>query len=129
MIEIHDEEFREWVSSAKSRFMDMVQTMIDVAHVVELHTAPLVPLETGRLEHSFKFVVTERTPDFIEVEIGYDASDPESGFVYAEYQHEEDLHHPLRGEQFYLKNGIELSRNESFELIEVDYLSLFGGIH
>ena len=129
MIEIHDEEFREWVSSAKSRFMDMVQTMIDVAHVVELHTAPLVPLETGRLEHSFKFVVTERTPDFIEVEIGYDASDPESGFVYAEYQHEEDLHHPLRGEQFYLKYGIELSRNESFELIEVDYLSLFGGIH
>lgn len=128
--EIHSEEFEEWVLTARSRFEIMVQTLIDVAHLIELNTAHRVPLKTGRLEHSYKFVVTENTSNLIEVEVGYDASDPKSGFVYAEYQHDVigTHQHPLRGEQFYLTNGIKSSKNEAMRMIETDYLSLFMGV-
>ena len=126
--EVDDSDFKEWANITRNNFSLMVQTMIDVAHLIELNTKWRVPLETGRLEHSFKFVVTENTSDFIEVELGYDAVDPRSNFMYAEYQHETTgLHHPLRGEEFYLFKGIKSSLSDAFEFIERDYLSLFGG--
>jgi len=119
-------EFQDWLLELENKFTTMVQTMIDVAHLVESNTMWRVPLETGRLEHSYKFVVVENNPNLIEVEIGYDAVDPKSGFMYAEYQHENELNHPFRGEQFYLKNGIQSSTNEAMVMIEKDYFSLFG---
>ena len=126
--ELHDENFNEWANAVRSNFQLMVQTMINVAELIELNTQWRVPLETQRLEKSFKYTVTENTSEFIEVELGYDAADPKSGFVYAEYQHEHpELHHPRRGEAFYLFKGIKSSIADGFELIERDYLSLFGG--
>ena len=125
---VDDSDFREWANVTKSRFPLMVQSLIDVAELIDLNTKWKVPLETGRLEHSFKYVVVEKNSEFIEVELGYDAVDPKSNFMYAEYQHETTgLHHPLRGESFYLFKGIKSSLSEAFEMIERDYLSLFGG--
>ena len=34
----------------------------------------------------------------------------------------------MRGEQFYLLKGIQASETLAYEIIESDYLSLFGGI-
>lgn len=137
-VEVHDEEFSDWLKYVKNEFLTMVQTMIDVAHVVELHSRKYVPIETGRLEFSYKFVVEEKTSNFIEVGVSYDAIDPDSGFHYAEYQHNQFLRHKdrenadfdlsFRYRAYYLSNGIRDAEQQSFELIEKDYLSLFKGV-
>lgn len=124
---VDSSKFQEWVEITLNNFPLMVQTMIDVATLIESNTQWRVPLETGRLEQSFKYVVTEKTSDFVEVELGYDATDPRDNYMYAEYQHEHRLRHPIRGEAFYLFKGIKSSIGEAFEMIEKDYLSLFGG--
>ena len=136
--EVHDEEFIEWVTTARSRFETMVLTMIDVAEVIHAETNPLVPLDTGRLEESFHWQVVEYNRDLIEVQVVYDAEDPDSHFVYAEYQHDkiETWQHyrkanrrgEMRGIQFYLTEGVRESEDMAYEIIESDYLSLFGGI-
>lgn len=127
-VTIDDSDFREWVEVTRGEFLSMVQTLINVAEMIDLNTRPLVPVETERLRRSFKYVVTDRSSDFIELELGYDASDPKTGFIYAEYQHETTgLHHPRGGEPFYLTKGIKRSLSDAFEMIEMDYLSLFGG--
>ena len=125
--EISSEKFEDWVSITRGKFPMMVQTMINVAELIELNTKWRVPLDTQRLEKSFKYVVTEKTSEFIEIELGYDAVDPKSGFMYAEYQHETTgLNHPRRGEALYLFKGIKSSLSDGFDMIERDYLSLFG---
>lgn len=127
-IKFDDSSFQEWVEYTRGEFLTMVQTLINVAEMIDLNTRPLTPVETERLRKSFKYVVTEKTSDFIEVELGYDAVDPESGFMYAEYQHETTgLHHPRGGDAFYLFKGIKRSLGDAFDMIEMDYLSLFGG--
>lgn len=125
---VETEEFEEWVNVTHSNFLMMVNTLINVAEMIDLNTRPRIPVETERLRKSFKYVVTEKSSDFIELELGYDASDPKTGFVYAEYQHETtDLHHPRGGEPFYLTKGIRSSLGDAFDMIEKDYLSLFRG--
>ena len=121
-------EFEEWVNVTQGNFLMMVNTLINVAEMIDLNTRPRIPVETERLRRSFKYVVTEKSSDFIELELGYDASDPKTGFVYAEYQHETTgLHHPRGGEPFYLTKGIRSSLGDAFDMIESDYLSLFRG--
>lgn len=132
--EVEIEPFVEWLNYARNSFVDMVQTLIDVAHVFELNTRPYVPFETGRLEHSFKFVVEEISSDFIEVGMQYSAVDPDSGFNYALYQHDEELRHTvkpwagIRTEAEYMRWGIYHTKDEAYKMIETDYLSLFGRI-
>lgn len=139
-----DEPFIQWMSHARSEFMVMVQTMLNVAHVVEMHSRKYVPIETGRLEgilndeDGFQFSLIESSSEFIEVQVGYDAVDPESGFHYAKYQHDEYLRHldrdigsmdtSSRFEARYLVKGIIDADKQSFEMIEKDYLSLFKGV-
>ena len=126
---VDDSEFQEWVNITRNNYRVMLQTMINVAELIESNTQWRVPLDTQNLEKSFKYVVTEDTSDFIELEIGYDAVDPKSGFMYAEYQHETTgLNHPRRGEAFYLFKGIKSSLGDAFDLIERDYLSMFRGV-
>ena len=104
----------------------MVLTMIDVASLIHANTNQRVPLDTGRLEESFEWKLVKETSDFIQVNVTYDAEDPDSGFHYAEYQHNHLLNHPKRGEAYYLYNGIQASRSMAYQIIETDYLSLFG---
>ena len=124
--EVHDEEFIEWVTTARSRFETMVLTMVDVAEVIHANTNQRVPLDTGRLEESYHWEVREDNPNFIKVDVIYDAVDPDSGFMYAFYQHQLQLNHPKRGEAFYLYNGIRASKGMAYQIIETDYMSLFG---
>lgn len=122
------DEFRTYLYTVRGRFSLMLQAMIDVAEVVHANTLPLTPLDTGQLGESFHWQVLEYSREFIEVEVKMDAVDPKSGFRYAEYQHDtEGLNHP-HGQAFYLRDGINASRSMAYELIEQDYLSLFGGI-
>lgn len=126
LFEVNAEEFYEWVNTARTRFETMVLTMFDVASLIHANTNQRVPLDTGRLEESFQPELIKETSDFIQVNVTYDAEDPDSGFHYAEYQHNHLLNHPKRGEAFYLYNGIQASRSMAYQIIETDYMSLFG---
>lgn len=122
------DEFETRLQTIKGRYSLMLQAMIDVAEVVKANTLPLTPYDTGRLGESFHWQVLEYNRNFIEVEVIMDATDPKSGFRYAQYQHDtEGLHHP-HGQMWYLRAGINASKSMAYELIEQDYLSLFGGI-
>ena len=132
------EELKTYLSTVRGRYFRMLRTMIDVAEVIHAETNPLVPLDTGRLEESFHWQVVEYNRDLIEVQVVYDAEDPDSHFVYAEYQHDkiETWQHyrkanrrgEMRGIQYYLTEGVRKSEDMAYEIIESDYLSLFGGI-
>ena len=123
---VDDSEFEEWVYTARSRFETMVLTMIDVAEVIHANTNWRVPLDTGRLEESFHWELREENPDRIIVDVIYDAEDPKTGFHYAEFQHNRLLNHPKRGQAYYLYHGIQASKSMAYQIIETDYMSLFG---
>ena len=126
IFEVDTSSFIEYMDELHWRFLEMVQTMMDVAELVKANTLPLTPRETGRLGESFRYVVWDANPDFIEVEVKMDAVDPRDGYRYAEYQHETfGLHHQY-GQMWFLKAGIYASRGMAFEMIEKDYLSLFN---
>ena len=124
--EVNTADYIEWAELTKSRFVRMVETMINVARIIELQTIPLVPLDTSALEQSYTYQYV-RGSDAIVMAIGFDAVDEKSGFHYAHYQHHYNLHHPKRGVQGYLVKGINRSENRWLELIESDYMSLFLG--
>ena len=120
------DEMIDYLRTVGSRFYTMVNTMKSVATIIELETIPYVPLDTSALEQSFEYKIVE-SGNFIIMDVGFDAVDEKSGFHYALYQHEHKLNHPKRGTDHYLTLGIMDSRQEYFELIEKDYLSLFNG--
>lgn len=130
---VDSSDFEEEMNYARSEFQRMAQTLIDVAHLIELNTRPLVPYEYGELESSFNFVIVENNPNLIELELGYDAIDERDGYHYAEYQHEginwrtgSPLHYQrATATDHFLVKGIQLSENEVMVEIEKDYMSLF----
>ena len=124
------EDTKTYLRTVRGRFSLMLQAMIDVAEVIHAETLPKTPFETGRLGESFEWKVIEYNRNLIEVEVEMDAIDPNSGFHYAEYQHNRDLRHPepRAGQRFYLREGIFASEDIAYEIIEQDYLSLFRGV-
>lgn len=131
--------FQEWLFELHHRFVSMVQTMIDIHYLIQANTNQRVPLDTGRLEESFRYDIVRQDEFFIEMHSIYSAIDPNSGFDYAYYQHDEietwqhyntaNRKGQMRGEQFYLAKGVRASESMMWTLIEQDYLSLFyGGI-
>ena len=126
LFEVDTSKYEAWVEETKARFPKMLETMKNVARIIELGTIPFVPLDTSALEQSYDYQVVGNS-NFILLGMGYDAVDEDSGFHYAEYQHSHELHHPKRGTSEYLLKGIIDSKGEWMELIETDYLSLFTG--
>ena len=126
LFEVDTSQYEVWVEHTKARFVGMVQTMINVARIIELETAPLVPLDTSALEQSYDYQIVSNSM-FILMGVGYDAVDEDSGFEYAHYQHHYDFNHPKRGTSRYLVKGIRHSESEWMELIATDYMSLFLG--
>lgn len=124
---VDTKKFEDSMIDVRNHFYRMTQTLIRIHYLIERNTRQRVPLDTSRLEHSFHFKLVDKSPQYVEITNIYDAVDPNSHFHYAEYQHEEDLDHPRRGEQFYLMNGIHASEKEMRVMIETDYLSLFKG--
>ena len=132
------EGFEEWLFSLHHRFLEMVQTMIDVHYVIQRFTKKKVPLDTGRLEESFRYDIVRQDEFFIEMHSIYSALGS-TGFDYAYYQHDviETWQHynsrnrrgERRGQQYYLRSGVRASEPMMWTIIEQDYLSLFyGGI-
>ena len=139
-IEVHDEEFQSWANSLMVRIQTMMQTLLNIAQIIELNTQKFVPYDYDKpwggqhLETSFQAVPTGNPREgFIEVEIGYSSIDPRDGYDYARYVHEgydyrtgRPLHFQKATAQArYLWTGVTLSRKEGFEEIKTDYLSLF----
>ena len=145
---VKTEAFEEWIFNMHHRFQQMVQTLIDVHHLIQANTNQLVPLDTGRLEESYHYNLVREDESFIELHSVYDAVDPDYGFHYAEYQHElirstltyskyaraksgspvgNHHRHGTRGTDHYLLKGIHASESMAWTIIETDYLSLFNG--
>ena len=132
------EGFEEWLFSLHHRFLSMVRTMVDIHYLIQANTNQRVPLDTGRLESSFRYDIVRQDEFFIEMHSIYSATDPNSGFDYAFYQHEmpTSSHYKnanrkgqMRGQYHYLTRGIRASRTMMWTILEQDYLSLFyGGI-
>ena len=95
----------EYLHEVKNRFYSMVETMRNVARIIELETIPYVPLDTSALEQSYEYVIRP-IGDFIVMGVGFDAVDPKTGYHYALIQHEEQFNHPKRGVDHYLTLGI-----------------------
>ena len=142
-IEIHSEEFEQALSEVEMKVHTMVNTLQEVARLVESTAEPLVPYDFNKprssphLLDSFVAVPTgEAHNGMIEVEIGYSVLDPRDNYDYAEYTHigidyrTGDLIHWQKGsaESQYLLKGLNRSFEESMRLIKGDYLSMFGGL-
>lgn len=139
-VEVHDEDFQEWLNSLAFRINVMKQTLLDIAQLIELNTQRLVPYDYNKhwegqhLEKSFHAVPTGNPrKGFIEVEIGYSSLNPRDYYDYARYVHEgvdyrtgRPLHFQKpTAQDHYLWKGISLSEKEGFQQIKTDYLSLF----
>ena len=93
----------------------------EILEIVNRHTEPLVPLETGRLRASVmrpNGMLIEG--DFMSQEIEYSARNPRTGYDYAFIQHENTRYHHKVGQAFYLRDGMELATNDVYRLIEKD---------
>jgi len=146
------EGFEEWLFSLHHRFLDMVQTMIDIHYLIQANTNEYVPLDFGYLESSFRYDIVRQDEFFIEMHSIYSALSPR-GWDYAFYQYDEDGNlrhrgtyslydraragypvgnhhrHGTRGKSLYLLDGIKASKSMMWTMLEQDYLSLFyGGI-
>lgn len=149
---VESEGFEEWIFKMHHRFSTMVQTMVDIYSVIqtEMNTRSLIPLDTGRLEESFRYDLVRDDESFIEMDYVFDAIDPKYGYHYALYQHELTLRgrgaysrysraksgyynrrlhhrHGVRGTDHYLLKGVQASESMMWTLIEMDYMELFNG--
>ena len=96
----------------------------EILEIINKHTEPLVPYETGRLRASVmrpNGMLIEG--DFMSQEIEYSARNPRTGYDYAFIQHETPPHiyHHRVGQWKYLEVGINESENEIYRLIEKDF--------
>ena len=150
---VNDEGFEEELIEIHNRFSKMVQTMVDVHHIIEaeMNARSLVPLDTGRLETSFYHQIYDQSPNSITLHSVFDAVDPKYGFHYAYYQHElirggfgaysrytrskeightsksNHHRHGYRGTDHYLLKGVQGAESLIWRVIEQDYMSLFTG--
>lgn len=150
---VDSEGFEEWIFQMHHRFSTMVQTMVDIYSIIqtEMNARSLIPLDTGRLEESFRYDLVRDDDVFIEMDYVFDAIDPKYSYHYAEYQHEltrrgvgaysrytrakEMYHtgsgnhhrHGFRGTDHYLLKGVQGAESMMWTLIERDYMDLFNG--
>ena len=96
----------------------------EILDIIDKHTRPLVPYETGRLRQSVmrpNGMLVEG--DFMTQEIEYSARNPRTGYDYAFIQHETPYHiykHKV-GQWHYLTDGMTESENEVIRLFERDF--------
>lgn len=98
---------------------DMKEKMSEIDHLIAIHddiaadhiqeevenkTFPYVPLKDGYLQDSFHSKVVN-IPPYLEMDLWY-SSFSNNYYDYAAYQHEEFLHHPLKGTDHYMIKGI-----------------------
>ena len=59
--------FIEWLNSVRSNFPRMVETMKNVARIIELESIPYVPLDTGALEQSYEYQILDSKPNVLSI--------------------------------------------------------------
>lgn len=94
----------------------------EILDIIDKHTRPLVPLETGRLRESVmrpNGMLVEG--DFMSQEIEYSARNPKTGFDYALIQHENFEYRHSVGQALYLTDGMAESEDEVIRLFEKDF--------
>lgn len=141
-IELRDELFLEWLKETENSFVHMIETMKDVAKIVEENTVPITPFDEGHLSGSFKSILVENNSQMKVIKVEMSAVD-ENGYDYAMIQHENTkFNHPSiknrnnfhgrianmasnHPQSKYLMEGIRVSEEGAFQIIEEDYLSLF----
>lgn len=136
-IEIHDEQFRQYLTDVQMAVHNMIDTLMTVAHIVETQAEPYVPVDTTRLLKSFKAVPTgEAHRGFQEVEIGYSSLDspipPKHYYDYAWITHEGGrngvrfhFQKPSARDHYLWWGMYSAERSGAFEVIEGDYLSIW----
>lgn len=102
----------------------------EILEIVNKHTEPKVPYETGRLRASVmrpNGMLVEG--DFMSQIVEYSARNPRTGYDYAEIQHNNLRYQHRFGESEYLSKGIVESEDEVYRLIErqVDLAIKQGG--
>ena len=101
----------------------------EILEIVNKHTEPKVPYETGRLRASVmrpNGMLIEG--DFMSQEIEYSARNPRTGYDYAFIQHENLLYRHRVGQALYLREGMFESQDEVYRLIEKDVNSAIKGV-
>lgn len=101
----------------------------EILEIVNKHTEPKVPYETGRLRASVmrpNGMLIEG--DFMSQEIEYSARNPRTGYDYAMIQHENLLYRHRVGQALYLREGMFESQDEVYRLIEKDVNSAIKGV-
>lgn len=110
------------LTRAKEQIKKNVQAdSYEILEIVNKHTEPKVPYETGRLRASVmrpNGMLVEG--DFMSQEIEYSARNPRTGYDYAEIQHNNLAYKHRFGESEYLSKGMAESENEVYRLIERD---------
>ena len=92
----------------------------EILDIIDRHTRPIVPLETGRLRESVMRPNMLVEKDFLSQEIEYSARNPRTGFDYALIQHENFEYRHRVGQALYLTDGMAESENDVIHLIEKD---------
>ena len=136
---VQDEEFVAWLDSLQYKIQIMVETLTTIAQTIEFQAREFVPVDTTRLEQSFKAVPVSESSNMIAIEFGFSSLSspipPVTSFDYADYVHTgidyrtgKPLHFqkPSATPQ-YLYKAIDMSMAEGWTMIERDYLSLFRG--
>ncbi len=135
LVEVHDEAFQNWATGVEMQIKTMVNTLQSIAHMIEMQGREFVPVDTTRLERSFRSVPISEGAGLYEVELGYSALGPRDNYDYAEYVHigiDYRTGKPLNFQKpsatsRYLFKAVEMSEAEGIKMIEMDYLSLFAG--
>lgn len=94
-IEVHDEEFLDWLDIIENQFVKMTETMIRVAETVKEETQPLTPLETGKLSRSFRWKILTDNSRMKVLQIQMSALNERTGYDYAWIQHEANYRHGM----------------------------------
>lgn len=120
--------FKEWAEVSKRNVIaTMKNTLLEASKIIENTTNPLVPYKSGLLEGSYKESIHTAYP-LVEMEYGYSVTYNPKGnvFDYALVQHENYPKKKLRGQMYFLRDGIRMSKNEVMLRIERDYLTALG---
>lgn len=132
-IEVHDEQFRQYLTEVQLAVHNMWNTLQEVSKIVELQTRKFVPVDTTRLERGY-FERREPSKFGQEMIVGFQAIDPRDGYNYALYTHEGidyrtgrpiRWHKPSARDHYLWWGMFSAERTGAFELIEGDYLSLW----
>lgn len=123
-------KFRNDLIKVKEQIKQNVASdSFEILEIVNKHTEPKVPYETGRLRASVmrpNGMLIEG--DFMSQEIEYSARDPKTGYDYAFIQHENLLYRHRVGQALYLREGMFESQDEVYRLIEKDVNSAIKGV-